>query len=216
MLKKYYKLNIDNYSNINYIVYFPENIDKSMPMLLFLHGIGERGENVEEVEKYALPKYMNRFDIPYIVVAPQCSSHNFWDYHIRDIEKILEEVYLKYKYDKNRVCVLGSSMGAFGAWNYLMSRPDLFKGIVSVSGGIMLPIKETLLPLKDKAILIYHGDKDDIIDVNKSIEAYNKLKNIDATNVELKIVENDNHYLTSHVFKDKYLYEWLSKNIKGD
>ena len=51
------------------------------------------------------------------------------------------------------------------------------------------------------------------IDVNESIEAYNKLKNIDSKNIELKIIENDNHFLTSHAFKDVYLYEWLGKNI---
>ena len=60
---------------------------------------------------------------------------------------------------------------------------------------------------------MYHGSADDIIDVNESIRAYNKLKNIDAKNIELKIVENDNHFLTSHAFKDKYLYEWLRNNI---
>ncbi len=211
MIKKYYKHN--EYCNINYIVYLPDNPKKNMPLLLFLHGIGERGDKIEDVEKYALPKYMNKFNIPYIVVAPQCSNNNFWDYHLKDVENILETLYNEFNYDKQRVCILGSSMGAFGAWNYIMSRPHLFKGIVSVSGGIMLPIKETLLPLKEKAILMYHGSNDDIISVNESITAYDKLKSIDAPNVELKIIENDNHYLTSHAFKDEYLYEWLEKNI---
>ena len=213
MLKKYCKLNDSNYCNINYIVYSPEKKDNNLPLLLFLHGIGERGNKVEDVEKYALPKYMNKFNIPYIIVAPQCTDNNFWDYHLRDVEKILEEVYKEYQYDKNRMCILGSSMGAFGAWNYIMSRPKLFKGIVSVSGGIMLPVNQTLLPLKDKSILIYHGSDDDVIDVNESIKIYDKLKSIDSKNIELKIIENDNHFLTSHAFKDKYLYEWLEKNI---
>lgn len=209
MLKKYCKVK----NSINYIVYYPENKEDNLPLLLFLHGIGERGKNVEDIEKYALPKYMNKFDIPYIVVAPQCTENNFWEYHLRDIEEVLKIVYEEYKYDKNRVCILGSSMGAFGAWNYIMSRPNLFKGIVSVSGGIMLPIDKTLLPIKDKRILIYHGTNDDVIDVNESVQAYEKLKKIGSNTVELKLVENDNHYLTSHAFKDNYLYEWLERNI---
>ena len=153
MLKNYCKLNDSNFYNINYIVYYPEKNEDKLPLLLFLHGIGERGNKVEDIEKYALPKYMNKFDIPYIVVAPQCDNNNFWDYHLRDVEKVLEEVWKEYKYDKNRVCILGSSMGAFGAWNYIMSRPELFKGIVSVSGGIMLPIEKILLTIKEKSIL---------------------------------------------------------------
>lgn len=206
MLKKYFKLKDSNSCNINYIVYSPEKKDDNLPLLLFLHGIGERGNKVEDVERYALPKYMNKFEIPYIVVAPQCSDNNFQDYHLRDVEKILEEVYKEYKYDKNRVCILGSSMGAFSVWNYIMSRLELFKDIVSV-------IDKTLLPLKEKAILMYHGSADDVIDVNESIQVYDKLKNIDSKNTELKIIENVNHFLTSHAFKDKYLYEWLEKNI---
>lgn len=210
MLKKYCKL------GINYIVYFPKNIKENMPLLLFLHGIGERGTKIEDIEKYALPKYMNKFDISYIVVAPQCSYNNFWDYHLKDVEIILKKVYEEYKYDKEKVCIIGSSMGAFGAWNYIVSRPNLFKGIVSVSGGIMLPIEQVLMNIIDKKILIYHGDKDDVIDVSQSLNLYDKLEKIGATNVELKIVKNDNHYLTSHAFKDKYLYKWLDKNIKGE
>lgn len=119
----------------------------------------------------------------------------------------MKKVYEEYMYDKEKVCIMGSSMGAFGAWNYIVSRPNLFKGIVSVSGGIMLPIKQVLMNVKDKKILIYHGDKDDVIDVSQSVNLYDKLKKIGATNTELKIVKNDNHYLTSHALKDKYLYE---------
>lgn len=71
-------------------------------------------------------------------------------------------------------------MGAFGALNYIIQRPNIFKGIVSVAGGIMLPINQNLKLIKDKRILIYHGDKDDLIDMNESISAYEKLKNLGA------------------------------------
>lgn len=102
-------------------------------------------------------------------------------------------------------------MVAFGAWDFIISRPSLFKGIVS--GGIILPIEQKLSPIKDKAILIYHRNEDDVIDVSESIQACDKLTKLNASNIELKIIENDNHFLTSHAFKDKYLYEWLDKNI---
>lgn len=208
--KKYIKC---GKNKLKFMVYTPEKIFQNMPVLLFLHGIGERGNNLELIEKYALPKYLNRMDIPYIVIAPQCLEGNFWDYHLRDIEQILEEEYKIYHYDKNRVCILGCSMGAYGAWNYIIQRPNLFKGIVAVAGGIMLPVKQNLLLIKDKPILIYHGDKDDVVDISESEKAYNKLKEVGANNIELKIVKDDNHFLCSHAFKDKYLFEWLERNI---
>lgn len=202
-------------TSFKYYVYYPENLKENMPVILFLHGIGERGDNLENIEKYALPKYMNKFDIPYIVIAPQYHENNFWDYHLKDVEKMLEIEYKAFKFDKNNVFIAGSSMGAYGAWNYILQRPNLFKGIISVSGGIMLPLNEVLKKIKDKAILIYHGDCDDVIDVSQSITACSKLKEIGAKNIELKIIKGDNHFLTSHAFKDKYMYMWLDKNKEG-
>ncbi len=202
-----------NKNHVNYIVYTPDKLTKNMPVLLFLHGIGERGHNLKLIEKYSLPKYLNKINIPYIVISPECAEHNFWEYYLRDVEQILEEEYRIYNYDKNRICILGCSMGAYGAWNYIIQRPNLFKGIVSVAGGIMLPIKENLLLIKDKPMLLYHGDKDNVIDLNESINAYNKLKKVGADNIELKIIKDDNHFLCSHAFKDKYLFEWLERNI---
>ena len=205
-----------NNSWFQYFIYCPQDAKDNMPVLIFLHGIGERGNNLVDIEKYSLPKYMNRFDIPFIVIAPQCHSNCFWDYHLRDVEKVIGKEYSNYKFDMSNIFISGSSMGAYGAWNYLIQRPNLFKGIVSVSGGIMLPITQNLELIKDKPILIYHGDKDDIVDVNESINSYKKLKDIGANNIELRIIKDDNHFLTSHAFKDRYIYEWIEKNIKGD
>lgn len=215
-MKKRYKKIKNNKNYFNYIVYYPEEMKENLPVLLFLHGIGERGNNLSDVEKYALPKYMNKFDIPYIVIAPQCQNNNFWDFHLRDIEKIIDLEYVITNFDKNNIFVLGSSMGAYGAWNYIIQRPNLFKGIISIAGGIMLPIKDNLIKIKDKSILMYHGDKDDVVDISESLNSYKKLKDIGTSNIELKIIKDDNHFLTSHAFKDKYIYEWLDKNIKGE
>lgn len=199
-----------------YFIYYPSYVSKNMPVLVFLHGIGERGNEISQIEKYALPKYMNQFDIPFIVIAPQCHENNFWDYHLRDVEKIIQKERKQFDFDMSNIFITGSSMGAYGAWNYLIQRPDLFKGIISVAGGVMLPIEQNLKLIKDKPILIYHGDRDNVVNVNESINVYNKLMAIGASNVELKIIKNDNHFLTSHAFKDKYIYEWLEKNIEGD
>ena len=213
VLKQY---RLDNRKYLEYYVYSPYEEKRNLPLLLFLHGIGECGDNIDDIEKYALPKYLKRgLELSYIIIAPQCKQSNFWDYHLRDIEIILEDEYKNYNYDKSNVFVLGSSMGAYGACNYIMQRPDLFKGIVSVSGGVMLPVTKNLEKIRNKSVLIYHGDNDDVIDVKQSIMVYNKLKSIGATNVELKIIKGDNHYLASHAFKDNYLYEWLLKNTKG-
>ena len=189
MLKESRKIKSNN-NLFKYYIYYPRTIKENMPVLVYLHGIGERGNKLYHKD-------------------------NFWDYHLRDIEKVIEREYKKFKFDKKNIFILGSSMGAYGAWNYLIQRPQLFKGIVSVAGGIMLPIEQNLQIIKNKPILMYHGDKDDVVDVSESINIYNKLRNIGANNIELKIIKNDNHFLSSHAFKDNYIYEWLDKNIEG-
>ena len=204
----------DKNNYLNYYLYKPDKFKENLPVILFLHGIGERGTNISYIEKYSLPKYLKNIDIPFIVIAPQCLENNFWEYHLRDVEKIINIEYKKNKYDKENIFLAGSSMGAYGAWNYLIQRPDLFKGIISVAGGIMLPIKQNIEKIKNKKILMYHGDKDDVVDVNVSIKTYEKLKDGNAKDVELKIINNDNHFLTSHAFKDQYIYEWLEKKVK--
>ena len=214
MQKESKVIKIDKNNYLNYYLYKPDKFKENLPVILFLHGIGERGTNISYIEKYSLPKYLKNIDIPFIVIAPQCLENNFWEYHLRDVEKIINIEYKKNKYDKENIFLAGSSMGAYGAWNYLIQRPDLFKGIISVAGGIMLPIKQNIEKIKNKKILMYHGDKDDVVDVNVSIKTYEKLKDGNAKDVELKIINNDNHFLTLHAFKDQYIYEWLEKKVK--
>lgn len=206
MQKESKVIKIDKNNYLNYYLYKPDKFKENLPVILFLHGIGERGTNISDIEKYSLPKYLKNIDIPFIVIAPQCLENNFWEYHLRDVEKIINIEYKKNKYDKENIFLAGSSMGAYGAWNYLIQRPDLSKGIISVAGGIMLPIKQNIEKVKNKKILMYHGDKDDVVDVNVSIKTYEKLKDGNAKDVELKIINNDNHFLTSHAFKDQYIY----------
>lgn len=214
MQKESKVIKIDKNNYLNYYLYKPDKFKENLPVILFLHGIGERGTNISDIEKYSLPKYLKNIDIPFIVIAPQCLENNFWEYHLRDVEKIINIEYKKNKYDKENIFLAGSSMGAYGAWNYLIQRPDLFKGIVSIAGGIMLSIKQNIEKVKNKKILMYHGDKDDVVDVNVSKKTYEKLKDGNAKDVELKIINNDNHFLTSHAFKDQYIYEWLEKKVK--
>lgn len=214
MNKESKKIIVDD-KNFNYYVYSPEEYKENLPVVLFLHGIGERGDNLSDIETYALPKYMNKMNISFIVIAPQCLNPNFWSYHLRDVEKIIDLEEKNYKYDKKNMFICGYSMGAFGAWNYAMQRPDLFKGLISVSGGIMLPITDTLNLVKDKPILMYHGEDDDVINVDESISAYGKLRKIGADDIELRIVYNSNHFITDQVFSDSYLYEWLKKKANS-
>lgn len=192
-----------------YFVYSPEELKDNMPAILFLHGIGERGDNLSDIEKYALPYCMNLINIPFIVIAPQCYSDNLWGYHLRDVEKVIDLEQKNYNFDKENLFICGYSMGAFGAWNYIIQRPELFRGIVSVAGGIPLSVDETINRVKDKPILLYHGEYDPIVSVDKSISAYGDLRRAGANDIQLIILPDANHFISNQVFSDQGLYDWL-------
>lgn len=202
-----------NKMNINYLVFVPEKLEDNMPVLLFLHGIGERGNNSSDVLRYSLPNYIQEMDIPYVVICPQCEDNNFWDYHLRDVLKIIDKVCLEYHCDKSRIGIAGSSMGACGAWSYIMQRPDVFKCLISASGRVGILIDQTVKDISSKSFYICHGTDDDVIDYHNSLEIYDSLIKNGCEDVTLKLVEGGNHYVCSTAYKDPEVYKWLEKRL---
>ena len=186
---------------------------ENLPIIVFLHGIDERGNNLSDIKRYSLPNYIDNMELPYVVLFPQCHENYFWDYHLRDVLNVLDDVIDTYKCDKDRVCIAGSSMGAVYSWSYIIQRPDVFKCLISSAGRCPFPVKKNLELIKDKSILMYHGTNDDIIDCKNSIELYDELKRIGAKDIELHLVENGNHFVCSEAYKDPYVYKWLSKKL---
>lgn len=101
---------IDTYSNkkIDYIINLPncyyDNSNKLYPLILFLHGAGERGNDISDVKKYGIHKYLNNKKLPFIILSPQCKANNFWDAHLNDIELLLDKIKIKYHVDCNKIC----------------------------------------------------------------------------------------------------------------
>ena len=208
------KCSIDtDYGKMNYLIHHPKDMKEKLPVLIFLHGIGERGDNIDDIKRYSFPAYISDMEIPYVTICPQCSKNNFWNYHLRDIEKILDKTIEEYKCDRNRVCIMGSSMGAIGAWDFMMERPELFKCLISASGRVGMLIEETVSKITDKSFLIYHGTKDDVIDYKNSVEIYDMLVKLGAKDVTLKLIEDGNHYVCSTTYKDPDVYKWLVKKL---
>ena len=158
--------------SIDYIINLPkdyyEKPDISFPVILFLHGAGERGNNINLIKKYGIHRFTNNLDIPFIIISPQCKEHNFWDVHFNDIEVLLQDMKKKYRANIERLCIIGISLGAYGAWNFAMQRPNLFSSIVSIAGGAMLPKYANLISHIPSYIV--HGELDKEIPFTESIK----------------------------------------------
>lgn len=165
-----------------YLVLSPLNVEegKQYPLLLFLHGAGERGNNVEKLLPH-LPTQMARKEwrerFPCYMVIPQCRNGEQWvDQPWSEKESVpmaetptdqmlmamavLDRSLETLPVDRSRVYLTGLSMGGFGAWELAMRRPDLFAAVAPVCGG---GDETQAARLKNVPIWAAHGDADTVV-----------------------------------------------------
>jgi predicted peptidase len=205
------RFHADQQEKIIYLLYLPGHYDKSendrYPLILFLHGSGESGTDINLVKTQGLPAYLDTCrSFPAIVVSPQCpDSRQGWNRYL--LYDLLQSLFSKYKIDTNRVYITGLSMGAKGCWDMLTYYPELFAAAVPVCGwGDDRLIRRA----KKVAIRIYHGEDDDVVPATYSIKMYEALKSNNG-NVELVIYPKTKHDAWTRTYQDKDLYSWLWK-----
>lgn len=188
--------------SLKYRLLYPENIIKGekYPLVLFLHGAGERGEDNEKQLLHGGEMFLNpvnREKYPAYVIFPQCPEDEYWAFISRPasfapgemtgeetITPLLKSVKeLVYSYidlpgvDKNRVYVIGLSMGGMAVFDLAVRFPEIFAAAVPICGAVD-PLR--LPAAKDVPFRIFHGDADNIVTVEASREAYRALKKLGA------------------------------------
>lgn len=163
---------------------------KKYPMIIFLHGAGERGRDNEINLKYITDLFLNpenREKFPAFIVVPQCPAGQWWapqswtgpqsspaDLVIR----LMDELIKKKKIDINRVYLMGLSMGGNGTWYLLTKYPERFAAGVPICGW---GDREQVVAMKNVPVWAFHGDKDSVVPVEKSRELINALINAGAS-----------------------------------
>ncbi|GIS56083.1 MAG: hypothetical protein CM1200mP1_00210 [Candidatus Neomarinimicrobiota bacterium] len=137
------KIEVDD--GLDHLFFLPneyqEHREKEWPLILFLHGMGERGDNLELVKIHGIPKISEETDtFPFIAISPQCPIDHVWTDQAMQMDLIvlLESVIDNYRVDKDKIYVTGLSMGGYGTWSLLSERPDLFAAAVPICGGEFL------------------------------------------------------------------------------
>lgn len=190
-------------------------IEKSenLPLVIQLHGAGERGcgkEDLEKVDVHGFSKYLKNAEHNCIVIMPQCPVDTFWAAKVESIVEFIEQLIKEYKADEDRVYLTGLSMGGFGTWFTSMARPDLFAAIAPVCGGGMAWNAGVL----KMPIWTFHGVEDPVVNVSQSDEMVLKLKGLGA-DVTYTRIDGVGHNVWEHTY-NKELMEWLlsKKRIK--
>jgi predicted peptidase len=220
-----------------YRIMYPEAYDrgKSYPLIIFLHGAGERGRDnalqlTHGARLFASAEHRKRY--PAIVVFPQCPAQDYWASVERDAERVrwqfplLEEpgrpmgallelldfLMLTERVNQRRVYVAGLSMGGMGTFELLARRPGVFAAAVPICGGgnpVLAPIYAT-----ETAMWLFHGDADVVVPVALSRKMAEAIKQ--AGNRKLRYTEyaGVNHDSWTPAFAEPAFMPWLFRQHK--
>ncbi len=179
-------------------------------MLIFLHGSGERGNDLEKVKVHGPPKLVAEGkQFPFIIVSPQCPTEERWAYPagLDLLDAILNEVSEKYRVDETRMYVTGLSMGGEGTWALAIAYPKRFAAIAPVCGR---SFPERAERIKNLPTWVFHGAKDNVAPLEhseKMVEALKKSGNA----VRFTIYPEANHDSWTETYNNPELFEWLLK-----
>jgi predicted peptidase len=201
---------------IRYLLYLPDGYGESRetwPLLLFLHGAGERGSDLGLVAIHGPPKLIESGEaFPFIVVSPQQAEGGWWS--ARSLYRLLEHLMSELRVDRERVYLTGLSMGAFGAFDLAADHPDLFAAIVAISGGEASALLGWC-PFMGVPIRVFHGELDEVVPARLSREVARQLEGC-GNEVELTIYPGVGHDAWTQTYEDPALWEWLLQQRRRD
>ena len=192
---------------MNYWLFLPDTYNQSLPLIVYLHGAGERGKNIEHLTRHAVPKLLTEgMEIQAAVLCPQCPSDCVWDNLPHQLKDLIDEIVGKYAIDTNRITVTGSSMGGFGTWMLGMTYPNFFAAIAPVAGGGMEWRASNLLQMPIRA---YHGKRDEIVAWLHTEIMVQRIKQLGG-NVESIYFDNLSHNDgIEYAYSETDLLNWL-------
>ena len=201
----------------NYLLYLPadygKDAKKKWPIIMFLHGAGERGSKIEVLKKLGLPKMIaqgKNFD--FIIVSPQCPNDIWWPEQTDVLINLLDEVEAKYRVDTDRVYLTGLSMGGFGTWTLAERYPKRFAAIAPICGG---GEKYAGYRLKKVPVWAFHGAKDKTVPVERSQEMVDAVKKAGG-DAKITIYPEAEHDSWTQTYENPELYEWFLSHRISD
>jgi len=204
------QINTAEKNSIKYLLYLPdddENSENHWPLILFLHGAGERGDDLSRVKSHGPPRLVNEGrSLPFIIVSPQCPENQRWE--PEKLKLLLDQIITNYRVDQSRIYLTGLSMGGFGTWAMAAEYPNQFAAIAPVCGGGNPAAAKKLSHIP---AWVFHGAKDDLVPIKKSEEMVNALKREDG-NVRFTVYPDAGHDSWTETYNNKELYNWLLKH----
>ncbi|TDQ78301.1 carboxylesterase family protein [Sphingobacterium yanglingense] len=202
--------------NYKHLTYLPEkyNTDtSSYPLVIYLHGGSQKGNDLEKLKIYGLPYLADQGkEFDFIIIAPQCPDGKYWSTE-NWFDPLYNEVISNYRVDKSRVYVTGISMGGYGTYIAALDHSDKIAAIVPLCGGVNDSDTSRICVLKDIPILTYHGTADKDISIQETERIVNGLKKCEG-NIIFHRLEGEGHGIQYLYETNPDIYQWLLKQRK--
>jgi predicted peptidase len=186
---------------------------KRWPLIVFLHGAGERGSDIEQLKQHGIPRVAEEnADFPFIAVSPQCPTGTWWSFELEPLAALVKHLLSAYDVDPDRVYLTGISMGGYGAWNLAVAQPELFAALAPVCGG---GDPDTVCAIKQVPVWAFHGALDNVVLLRESRKMVDALRACGGR-VRFTIYPNAGHDSWTRTYNNPRLYEWLLSHYRGE
>lgn len=198
-----------------YLRYLPKdyqiNGNNQFPVLIFLHGSGEIGNDIEVVKKHGPPMLIAQGqDFPFIVISPQLDAQGGWN--ISRLDQTLFTATNGLRIDTSRIYLTGLSLGGYGTWEWAAAHPKLFAALAPVAGRGRV---STACAIKHIPIWAFHGARDDAVPVRGSRAMIRALRACGGR-PKFTLYPNEGHWSWVPAYNDPALYEWLLAQSNAD
>ena len=197
---------------LHYLLYLPKDYDpqqtRRWPLVLFLHGAGERGQNLHLVAHHGPPKLVEEgHDFPFILVSPQCPTKGWWASKstVHTLAALLDDIERNYAVDPDRVSVTGLSMGGYGTWELAIQYPQRFAAIAPICGG---GNPSTVCALRHVPVWAFHGEQDRIVPLEDGKVMVDTLRACGG-DVKFTVYPDAGHDSWTPTYANPHFYNWL-------
>ncbi len=207
-----------------YLLYLPEGYedqpDQTWPLILFLHGFGDCGNNLFLLAKASPFMYIReKGPLPFIIAAPLLKAPGYASFPEAYLDGVLEEVLANYRVDQTRLYMTGLSMGGEATYRFALHRPDTFAAIAPLAGfnpkyspealsGGYEAFTQPMEMIKDVPVWAIHGADDAVVPLDLAQKTVDDLKEVGG-DIQFTILENHDHDVWTDTYTDPQFYDWL-------
>lgn len=211
LVEKKFKKRVTIKKELSYLLYLPDDFNKKekTPLMIFLHGAGERGDDLSKVKAWGPSKQIeNGRKFPCVVVAPQCPKGEYWSSRnmVGILKDFIDDIEKKYNIDEDRIYITGLSMGGYGSWEMMFSFPNKFAAVAPICGDGN--VSSVRFHKKLPPIWTFHGAKDKVVPIDGTKRLVEAIQNAGG-DIKFTIYPKVGHDSWKNAYANEDLYKWM-------